>query len=196
MDRAVTTLDELDGQPLDATTSAPDRADRERASQKSSAFTANGAEMASGRAEHRHVSLSTLPAGPRERRVAWAVVIVSALAFVAAVPFVRLPLAKIASFIPSYESALAINDLITAVLLFGAFTRLRSRALLVLASGYLFDTLMIVAHALSFPGLFAAAGLLGGGPQTTAWLYVFWHAAFPLFVLAYALLGGGDREAI
>jgi hypothetical protein len=77
----------------------------------------------------RHVSLATMPAAPRERRVAWAVVLVSALAFVAAVPFVRLPLARIASFIPSRESALAINDLITAVLLFGAFARLRSRGL-------------------------------------------------------------------
>jgi hypothetical protein len=30
--------------------------------------------------------------------------------------------------------------------------------------------------------------VLGGGPQTTAWLYVFWHGGFALFVLAYALL--------
>jgi hypothetical protein len=150
-----------------------------------------------GEIDSRQVSLSTLRAGGRERRVAGAVVIISALAFVAAIPFVRVPLAKVPAFIPSYESALAINDLITAVLLFGAFARLRSRALLALASGYLFDALIIVPHALSFPGVFAETGLLGGGPQTTAWLYVFWHATFPLFVLAYALLGdGGDREAM
>src|SRR5262249_32711511 len=31
-------------------------------------------------------------------------------------------------------------------------------------------------------------GLLGAGPQTTAWLYFLWHGAFPLFVIAYALL--------
>jgi PAS domain S-box-containing protein len=175
-----------------------DEAGRRPVSDKLPAWSADGRDGADAPdgAEGRHVSLATMPPGPRQRRVAWAVVIVSALAFVAAVPFVRLPLAKIPAFIPSYESALAINDLITAVLLFGAFARLRSLALLVLASGYLFDTLLIVAHALSFPGVFAAAGLLGGGPQTTAWLYVFWHAAFPLFVLAYALLGGGDREGV
>jgi len=175
-----------------------DEAGQRPVSDKLPAWSADGRDGADAPdgAEGRHVSLATMPPGPRQRRVAWAVVIVSALAFVAAVPFVRLPLAKIPAFIPSYESALAINDLITAVLLFGAFARLRSPALLVLASGYLFDTLLIVAHALSFPGVFAAAGLLGGGPQTTAWLYVFWHAAFPLFVLAYALLGGGDREGV
>jgi signal transduction histidine kinase len=121
--------------------------------------------------------------------MALTVVAVSTLAFAAAVPFVRVRLPAIAAFIPSYESALAINDLITAVLIFGLFIELRSRALLALASGYLFDALMIIPHALSFPGAFTPTGLLGAGPQTTAWLYVFWHGGFGLFVLAYALLG-------
>src|SRR6185295_6303319 len=57
-----------------------------------------------------------------------------------------------------------------------------------LATGYLFTAAMAVAHALSFPGLFSDTGLLGATPQTTAWLYMFWHAGFPLLVCAYALL--------
>jgi hypothetical protein len=40
-----------------------------------------------------------------------------------------------AGFIPIYESWLVIIDAITAVLLFGQFSILRSRALLVLGSG-------------------------------------------------------------
>jgi PAS domain S-box-containing protein len=136
---------------------------------------------------YRHTFLSTVPAGAGESRVALAVVVVSALVFVISVPFARVPLARLPAFIPSYESALAINDLITAVLLFGQFTRWRSRALLALASGYLFDALIIIPHVLSFPGVFSATGLLGAGDQTTAWLYVFWHGGFPLFVLTYAL---------
>jgi hypothetical protein len=108
-----------------------DEAGQRPVSDKLPAWSADGRDGADAPdgAEGRHVSLATMPPGPRQRRVAWAVVIVSALAFVAAVPFVRLPLAKIPAFIPSYESALAINDLITAVLLFGAFARLRSRGL-------------------------------------------------------------------
>ena len=51
---------------------------------------------------------------------------------------------------------------------------------------------MIVSHTLSFPGAFASHGLMGSGPQTTAWLYVFWHGGFPLFVMGYALLRGRD----
>jgi hypothetical protein len=74
---------------------------------------------------------------------------------------------RVDAFIPVYETALITFDLITAVLLFGQFAFLRSRAILVLASGYLFTSTMTLAHALSFPGLFSPQGLLGAGPQTT-----------------------------
>jgi signal transduction histidine kinase len=138
--------------------------------------------------DERPVFLSTLPAGPRERRLALAVVLASAAIFAAAVPFAKEPLPQIWAFIPAYESALAINDLITAVLLFGQFAILRSRALLVLAAGYLFTSFIAVAHALTFPGLFSPTGLLGAGSQSTAWLYMFWHGGFPVAVVAYVLL--------
>jgi hypothetical protein len=49
----------------------------------------------------------------------------------------------------------------------------RRRTLLVLASGYLFTSLIVIPWALTFPGLFAPTGLLGPGLQTTAWLYTF-----------------------
>ena len=138
-------------------------------------------------AGQRQAFLSTEPARPGEKRLARVVVAVSLLAFLAGLPFVRAPLPRIPAFMPSYEAALLINDTITAALLFSQFVRVRSRAVLLLAAGYLFDALMIVPHALSFPGVFSATGLLGAGPQTTPWLYVFWHSGFPLFVLAYAL---------
>ena len=55
---------------------------------------------------------------------------------------------------------------------------------------------MIVPHALTFPGLFAPTGLLGAGPQTTAWLYMVWHGGFPLLVISYALLKGVEGETV
>jgi signal transduction histidine kinase len=137
------------------------------------------------------IFLSTLPAGRREFRLALATVLVSAAIFLAAAPFAKTHLAPVPAFIPMYESALVINDLITAVLLFGQFRILRSRALLVLASGYLFTASITVAHALTFPGVFSPTGLLGAGTQSTAWMYMFWHGGFPLVVVAYALLKDG-----
>jgi signal transduction histidine kinase/CheY-like chemotaxis protein len=141
------------------------------------------------------VFLSTLPPSRNHRRLALAVVIASAAIFLAAVPFAARPLGPLWTFIPLYQSALAIGDLLTAVLLFGQFGILRSRPLLVLAAGYLFSAGMTIAHMLTFPGLFSATGLLGAGPQSTAWMYMFWHGGFPLFVIAYALLRSDPEGA-
>jgi signal transduction histidine kinase/CheY-like chemotaxis protein len=140
--------------------------------------------------------LTTWPAGPRERRLALAVVLVSLAVFGVAAVWAKLPLVPVWGFIPVYEAALVVNDLITAVLLFGQFGITRSKALLVLACGYLFTAAAAVAHALTFPGLFASGGLLGAGPQSTAWLYMFWHVGFPFFVVAYALLRGSQAESL
>ncbi|WP_296228870.1 sensor domain-containing diguanylate cyclase [Ralstonia sp. UBA689] len=120
--------------------------------------------------------------------MALAVALLSLLIFLSVLPFSKVQLAQLPLFIPTYESALILNDLITAVLLFGQFAITRSRAMLALACGYLFTTATAVGHMLSFPGLFAPGGLLGAGPQSTAWIYMFWHAGFPLFVMAYAVL--------
>ncbi len=132
--------------------------------------------------------LSTLSANTWHWRLAAAAVAVSLLIFLGVAPFARVPLPPVPAFIPLYQSALISNDLITVVLLLGHYSFLRTRALLVLAGGYLFCALMAAAHGLSFPGLFAPGGVLGGGSQTTAWLYFLWHGGFPLFVLAYVHL--------
>jgi diguanylate cyclase (GGDEF)-like protein len=159
-------------------------ADKYAAARSSEKYT----QVSSATSEDSPLFLSTLPAGQGERRVALAVVLASVAVFIVTAPFAKLPLPAVPTFIAIYESALVINDLITAVFLFGQFNVLRSRALLLLANGYLFSAFVAVAHALTFPGLFSPAGLLGAGPQTTAWLYVFWHTGFPLLVIAYTLV--------
>lgn len=141
------------------------------------------------------VFLSTLPASRRQQRLALAVLWALLLAFTVLAPFARVALQPMWAFIPAYESALVINALMTAALLFAQAAILGSVALLVLASGYLLTALMAVSHALSFPGLLSDSGLLGAGAQTTAWLYMLWHASFPLFVLGYATLDDGGPRA-
>jgi len=132
-------------------------------------------------------------AGPPERRRASIIAMVSVLTFAALVPFASRPLAVLPAFIPLYEAALLVLDLVTAVLLLGQYRILGSRASLALACGYLFTAAMTSAHALSFPGLFSPGGLLGAGAQSTAWIYMFWHGGFPLFLIAYALLDGSGK---
>jgi PAS domain S-box-containing protein len=144
--------------------------------------------------DERNIFLSTLPATRGDRATALAVVGISAVLFACAVPFAGMPLAPVPAFVASYQSALAINDLITTVLLFSQFAISRSRGMLLLASGYLFTAAAAVVHALTFPSLFAPGGLLGAGTQTTVWLYMIWHGVFPLLVLCYALLTARDDE--
>jgi diguanylate cyclase (GGDEF)-like protein len=139
------------------------------------------------RHEHR-VFLSTDLASRSETQFARAAVLASAVLFFAAAPFATRPLAHVTAFIPAYQSAQVISDLITAVLLFGQFSVLRSRGLLVLAAGYLFIAAIAVTHAVTFPDVLSPTGLLGAGPQSAAWLYTFWHDGFPLAVILYALL--------
>jgi hypothetical protein len=58
---------------------------------------------------------------------------------------------------------------------------------LVISSGYLFTALIVIPWTLTFPGVLVARGLLGGGLQSTAWLYIMWHGGFAVFVAEYAL---------
>jgi two-component system sensor histidine kinase/response regulator len=138
----------------------------------------------------RTVFLSTLSPSTRERRFAGAVVLASFILFLCLVPMARVRLPVIWAFIPCYEGALVVIDLITAALMFAQVVLLHAWSLLVLACGYLFCAMLAILHALSFPNLFGPSGVVGGGSQTTAWLYLSWHAGFPLVVMLYALLRG------
>jgi hypothetical protein len=132
--------------------------------------------------------LAALPPSQAQTRLAFGIVVALVVAFVLTAPFTNTPLPRIDAFIPSLETTIVFNDLITSALLFSQFVIARRWALMVLASGYLFTTLIVIPHALTFPGLFAPTGLLGAGLHTAAWLYYFWHLGSPLAVIVYVLL--------
>jgi len=140
-----------------------------------------------------HILLANLPPTRGQRRLALAIAVALVVAFVVMVPFAKIELPPINAFIPTLETALLINDLLTSALLFAQFSILHQRALLALASGYLFTALIIIPHALTFPGAYSPTGLLGAGSQSSAWLYIFWHAGLPLAVIIYARLKEADH---
>src|SRR4029453_14964149 len=78
--------------------------------------------------------LAIAPAGRREVHFALAAVLASTALFIASLPYATVGLAAVPAFIPAYESALIVCDLITAVLLYGQFRFLRLPGLLVLAA--------------------------------------------------------------
>src|SRR6516165_3165415 len=141
----------------------------------------------------RPLTLATLPPGRAQRRLALGVVLASLVAFcIMAGPLSTFQLRRIDAFVPAYGTAIFVNDLLTAVLLFNQFAILRSRASLAIASGYLFAGLIVIPWLLTFPGVFTPGGLLGAGLQSTAWLSVLRYLGFPAFVIAYALLKDAD----
>jgi signal transduction histidine kinase len=137
--------------------------------------------------------LATLPPTAGQRRLAYIIAIILLLVFVLAALFKDIQLPRVDAFIPSLQTAILFNDLITAALLYSQFIIVGYLALLILAGGYLFSALMVIPYTLTFPGVFAPTGLLGAGLQSTAWLYFFWHIGLPLSVIAYALLKGIDQ---
>jgi len=142
--------------------------------------------------ERQQFLLSDLPPSQRQIRLALGIVVVLLAAFGVTVPFLNTQLPSVSATIPALETAILICDLITSALLLSQFLITRRWALLVLASGYLFTALIVIPHALIFPGAFTPTGLIHAGLQSSAWLYTFWHAGLPLAVIAYVVLRDAD----
>lgn len=153
--------------------------------------TESGVEAGSDR--ERHFVLSNRPPTRAQKRLALGIVIgLSFALYLVTGPFGGIQLGAVHSFVAVYTTAMFVTDTLTAVLLYAQFSILRSRATLVIASGYLFTALLIVPYLLAFPGVLTPEGVVGG-LQASAHLYLVWHCGFPLFVLAYAL--SRDSEA-
>jgi len=148
---------------------------------------------ASNESDHTEAWLSNLPPTSRQRWSARAVATILAVGCVVSVPFAGRQLPRFDGFIPAFEATIFVTDFITSVLLFAQFSIYQSRALLALASGYLFTALIVIPHILTFRGAFSPTGLLGAGLQSSAWLYVFWHIGLPTALLAYAWLKSETR---
>ena len=128
-----------------------------------------------------------------QRRLAFALGLGLLVASCATAPFSAMPLPKLYPVVSALLAICSLSDLITAVLLFSQFSIIRSRALHVLASGYLFAALIVVPFGLTYPRLFSPTGLLGAGLQSASWLYLAWHFGFPAAVLGYTFCKDGTR---
>jgi signal transduction histidine kinase len=139
--------------------------------------------------------LANIAPTPGQRHMARAFLLALLLILLGTLPYASVKLPAVDAFVPSLAGALFVSDCVTAALLFAQFSILRQWALLVIASGYLFSALIVVAHALAFPGAFAPLGVWGAGMQSAVWLYWFWHSGLPIASIGYALLKDSGSAA-
>ena len=138
--------------------------------------------------EEERFFLSTLRPGLAQNRIAIAVVLILVTGFLfAAGPLASLRVPRIDAFIPSYATAMFLNDAITGALLIGQFLVLRSRALLAIACAYLFAAFMMIPWAASLPGVLSSEGS-GTMLQSPTSFYILRHIGFPLLVISYVML--------
>ncbi len=137
--------------------------------------------------EHAYL-FSALPPTSAQQRFIRMFLVVLLAAFVLALPFRDVQWARADAFVPIINTLLFLIGLITAILLFAQVAITQSRALLVLACGFLFTAGTLVSHVLTFPGAFSESGLLGGQIDTAAWLSGLLHLGVPAATIAYVLL--------
>jgi signal transduction histidine kinase len=138
--------------------------------------------------------ISTAPTRPVDRYVAILILWISAIGFAAAVPFAARSWPRMAAFVQSNDTGLALIDVITATLLVGQFVQLRTRSLLVLACGYTIAGLLAVTHLLASAEILQINLPSLANSETATWLFMLWHCLFPISVMLYAILSRSARD--
>ena len=143
------------------------------------------------------IVITALPANPRQHTIAFRgfavlVVVVSILLFA------NMPVARVYSFVPIIQIVMCLANLLTAAFLFAQYSVQPRRALLALAAGFVSSGLFAFLQTLAYPGAYGSGVLIGDDLSSAGWLYLCWHATFPLAVIVYTLLKdtgeGADRS--
>jgi hypothetical protein len=137
--------------------------------------------------DHLPVVIAAMPISARGRRIAFGLIIVLAVIDMMVAPFASVRLARADGFIPAVQTVMCFIDLLIATLLFTQYSIYPARAVLAVASGYVFSGLFAFIQTLAFPGVYSSTGLIGDGLNSAAWIFALWHTAFPLALIVYAL---------
>ncbi|HEV2171134.1 MAG TPA: MASE4 domain-containing protein, partial [Candidatus Binatus sp.] len=131
--------------------------------------------------------IAAMPATGRQRKIAFAALIVLLGIVASTIPLAHVQLPHITSFVPIVETAICLASLLTAVFLFAQYSVYPLGAVLVLAGGFVFNGLFAFLHILAFPGTYGSDSLIGDGANTLSWLFNSWNTLFPVTIIAYAL---------
>jgi diguanylate cyclase (GGDEF)-like protein len=123
--------------------------------------------------------------GQRKRALLFCLAI--GLMTIAFIPLSEIQRANFPDFLAAYQTAIIAAYFIAAYLIFAFFRANHSLSSLYLCGGCFYAGVVLLVESLSIPSSFASQGVLPGGPQTSVWLWCFWHAALPISIALYAL---------
>jgi hypothetical protein len=132
------------------------------------------------------VSLLDLPPTRQQTRVAFALMVILLLTFGATATFANVHLRPPIGLGEILLTLTFATNLVTAILIFSQCSITHSRALLLLASGYLFSSLIMIPN-ITIAGDFSWTASLGTSNQRP-FIYAIWHFGFSTAVICYALL--------
>src|SRR5262249_57416180 len=100
------------------------------------------------------IVIASVPASTRQRTIAFGALAILVAFIALTIPFANIELAHVEPFVSVTQTVWCLIDLLTATLLFAGYSLYPRRAILALASGYIFSGLFAFLHALAFPGAF------------------------------------------
>ena len=152
-------------------------------------------ELPAGSGQQVPIGIAAISISARERNIAFSVIVLIAVLDALVAPFAHVQLARVDAFIPVVQSIMCVIDFLTAALLLAQYSIQPVRAILAVASGYVFSGLFAFIQTLTFPGAYSPTGLIGDGINSAAWIFAFWHTVFPLAMIVYALSKDEGKEA-
>ena len=138
------------------------------------------------------ITIAAKPISTRDRNIALAAIVVLAIIDAIVIPFANVHLPHVDPFIPVIQTVMCAVDLLTAALLFAQYSIQPLRAIIPVASGYVFSGLFSFTQTLAFPGAYSPTGVIGDGLNSAAWFFVVWHTCFPLAIILYVLMKDSD----
>ena len=133
------------------------------------------------------ITIAAKPISTRDRNIALAAIVVLVILDAIVIPFASIQLPRVEPFIPVLQTVMCVVDLLTAALLFAQYSIQPLRAIIPVASGYVFSGFFAFLQTLAFPGAYSPTGVIGDLLNSAAWFFVLWHTNFPLAVILYVL---------
>jgi len=93
-----------------------------------------------------------------------------------------MPVGPTVSFLPGVLATVTCFDVICLFLLAGDYVDSGDRRILVTSWAYLWSLVTMGGYALAFPGVISAHPPLATAPSVAPYLYICWHAGFPLML--------------